>query len=116
MSIKSRSWGEIAGFYRGLVEQHGWDMQPMLRLVEDIAASRYARGAYAATSHATLCLALHPEFEMYQNTLRIDFEQGRFIFSYSESPYLKAWKKECDRAEAFSTFEHVMRRLKWFLN
>ncbi len=89
----------------------------MVRLVEEIAASRYVHGVYATTSMATLYIAQTPEFEMHQNTIRIDFEQERFIFTYSESPYInKTWKKECGRDEGFSTFEHMMSRLKWFLN
>jgi hypothetical protein len=116
MSIKSRDWNEIAESYRRLVK-HGWDIQPLLRLVEEIIASGYVHGIYATTSMATLCIAQTPEFEMNQNMLRVDFERGRFFFSYHESLRInKAWKKECGRDEGFSTFEHVMNRLKWFLD
>jgi hypothetical protein len=49
--------------------------------------------------------------------LRLDFANGRFTFSYSESPYArKEWRKECGQDEGFSTFEHMMSRLNWFLN
>ena len=116
MSIQSRNWNEVAESYRRMVES-GWDIEPLLRLIEQIAASPYSQGIYATTSMATLCIAQTSQFEMYQNTLRIDFEQERFVFSYRESPYInKAWNKECGRDEGFSTFEHIMRRLKWFLN
>lgn len=126
--MRSRPWSEIVEFYRDLTEQHGWDMQPMVRLTETIATSRYATGVYPATSLATLFMAQHPEFEKDQNTLQVDFEEGRFIFVYSESPSFSdgtprttptlstPWNKECGRDAAFRTFEHVMRRLKWFVN
>lgn len=116
MSIKSRDWNEIAESYHRLVE-YGWDIEPLLRFVEQIAASPYSQGVYATTSMASLCIAQTPRFEMDQNMLRVDYEQERFIFSYRESPYIsKAWNKECSKDEGFSTFEHTMRRLKWFLN
>jgi hypothetical protein len=116
MDVKSQTWNNIAEFYRDRVE-HGMDMLPMLRLVEEISASRYAHGLYAITSMHTLCLSQHPDFEYGRNMLRVDFTNDRFIFGYSESPYSrKEWQKECGRDEGLSTFEHVMRRLKWFLN
>ncbi len=71
MNVKSQSWKEIADFYRGMVE-HGLDMLPMLRLVEEIAASPYAHGLYPITSMFTLCLSQHPDFEYGQNMLRVD--------------------------------------------
>ena len=89
----------------------------MLRLVENISASRYAHGLYGITSMFTLCLSQHPDFEYGQNMLRVDFADDRFTFSYSESAYSRReWQKECGRDEGFRTFEHVMSRLKWFLN
>lgn len=115
--MQSQEWSKIAEFYRHLNEASGWDMLPMVHLVEEIATSPYADGIYAATSMHTLCLSQHQEFESDRNMLRVEFGEGRFIFIYRESPYArKEWKKECGRDEGFSTFEHVMRRLKWFLS
>src|SRR5205085_8327586 len=106
--INSIPWRDIAKTYRSLVENN-WDMQPMLGLVEELAASRYADGIFATTSMATLCVAQTRTFELNKNMLRVDFESGRFVFSYHESPYKdKSWKKECGRGEGFSTFEHVV--------
>jgi hypothetical protein len=128
MIIKSRPWTEVAEFYRDLTERHGWDMQPMLQFVERIAGSGYATGIHPATSMATLLMAQHPKFVRHQNTLSVHFQKGRFVFEYSESPsysngtarsrtnLTNNWSKECGRDEAFSTFEHVMRRLRWFVD
>jgi len=114
-NLKSRPWREIAETYREFVEDN-WDMQPMLGLVDEIAASRYAEGSYATSSMATLCVAQTAEFELDRNMLRVDFKRGRFTFRYLESPYKgTAWQKECGRDEGFSTFEHVVDRLKWYL-
>jgi hypothetical protein len=114
--IKTRPWNEIAEHYRGLVENN-WDMDPMLNLVEEIACSRFADGVFAVTSMATLCIAQTREFEFDRNVLRVDFARGRFCFSYRESPYeSKSWNKECGPDEGYSTFEHVVGRLRWFTN
>lgn len=115
--VKSRSWSALTKFYRDLVEKYGWDVQPMLQLVEAIAASHYAQGLYGITSHSTLCLSQHAEFEFDRNMLRVEFENGRFYFRYIETPYsLKEWKKECAPDEGFATFEHVLKKLKWFMD
>jgi hypothetical protein len=116
MSLESRSWSEITEFYRNLVENHGWDMSPMLSLVEEIATSAYIHGIQATTSHATLCIWQYPEIEFDKNTIRIDFDNGHFIFRYRESPYAsKEWRKVCEREEGFITFEYVISKLRWFL-
>jgi len=48
--------------------------------------------------------------------LSIEFSGNRFIFRYRESAYVrKVWEKACGRDEGFDSFEHVMQRLKWFL-
>jgi len=115
MNVKNQTWDKIAAFYRGRVED-GMDMLPMLSLVEEISTSRYAHRLYAVTSMFTLCLSQHPDFEYGKNMLRIDFANDRFIFRYSESPYArKEWQKECGGDEGFIMFEHVVKRLKWFL-
>ncbi len=89
----------------------------MAELVGQIAGSEYARGIYAATSVSALCISQNSEFEFDRNMLRINFAEDKFIFSYKESPYSgKEWKKECDAKSGFSTFEHVMKRLKWFMS
>lgn len=114
--VRSQSWDSITAFYRERVEC-GLDLLPMQLLVERIAASGYARGVYAATSMFALCVAQHPQFEYRREMLRVEFEGGRFIFGYSESPYhLKEWRKECGREGGFGTFEHVVARLRWFMH
>jgi hypothetical protein len=112
MIIPTKQWNTIAKFY----SSPDWDMLPMLKLVEEIAASSYAQGIYGATSMYTLLISQHQDFELDQNTLRVDFIKDNFTFTYRESPFsLENWQKECGQDEGFSTFEHVMRRLKWFL-
>lgn len=109
--VKSRSWYDVIKFYQNV------DMPMMLKLVEQIASSPYAHGIYATTSMHTLWISQNPEFEIDKDMLRVEFYNDKFVFSYKESPYSnKVWKKECDGKSGFSTFKHIMNRLKWFLN
>ncbi len=115
-SIKSRPWHDIERTYRNLVD-HNWDMQPMVSLVEAIASSPYAEGTFGTTSLATLCVGQTAEFDLDRNVLRVDFAKRQFVFRYIESSFKgTAWQKECGPDEGFSTFEHVVGRLKWFLD
>ncbi len=115
MSLESRSWSEIAEFYRNFAEKNV-NIAPMLSLVEEIATSSYSHGIQATTSHATLCIWQYPEIEFGKNMIRIDFDNRHFIFRYRESPYVsKEWRKECEREEGFATFEYVISKLRWFL-
>lgn len=92
-------------------------MTIMSNFIEQVSRSRYAHGIYATTSMFYLWVSQNPEFEIDKNMLRIEFENDRFLFRYKESPYSnKEWKKECDKYSGFNTFEHIMKRLKWFLN
>jgi hypothetical protein len=112
----SRSWNDMVTFYRELNDVYGWNMQPMVSLVEEITASHYANGIYPITSHAALTITQNPEFNYEENLLAIEFIRGRFKFTYKEGVFAKnEWVKECDVESGFSTFEHVMKTLKWFL-
>jgi hypothetical protein len=109
--VKSKSWNEIFDFYKKL------KMQNMADFIEQILNSKYAHGIYATTSMHSLWISQNPEFEIDKNMLRIEFVGDTFVFIYKESPYLnKEWRKESDKNNGFSTFEHIMKRLKWFLN
>jgi hypothetical protein len=60
--FKSSPWTEIAEIYRSLSKQHV-AFRSMQNLVEQILASRYATGLFAATSMHTLLIAQTPEFD-----------------------------------------------------
>ena len=57
--LMTKPWADIADFYRWLVEG-GMRIGAMVRLVEQIKGSRYARGLYAWTSMDDLCIAQVP--------------------------------------------------------
>lgn len=89
----------------------------MADFVKHISESKYAHGIYATTSMHNLWISQNSEFEIDKNMLRIEFINDTFVFIYKESPYSnKEWRKETDKYNGFITFEHIMKRLKWFLN
>ena len=56
LTVESRAWPDVVEFYRELVDESGWDLGPMLGLIEFLASSPYAAGLFPATSMARLCL------------------------------------------------------------
>lgn len=113
---ESSDWIDVVKFYRELNDIHGWNIQPMIRLVEQIASSRYAFGIRPFTSHDTLCISQYSRVNFDRNLLLIDYFDNRFTFAYREELYAKKWIKKCDTENGFATFEYVMAKLKWFLN
>jgi hypothetical protein len=111
------TWNRAAEFYQALVLT-GHDLSPMVQIIENVAASQYAEGIYGTTSMVTLCISQHQEINWNRGeVLRVDLLNDRFIFTYKETPLSSTeWKKECESNYSFSTFEHVMRRLKWFVD
>ena len=115
--IGKRDWREIVAFYRNLVSIKGWKVEPMLMLVERIAASRYSNGLFATTSLATLWVSKNQESLARQvDWLRIEAKNGRLRFEFREtSDEPVAWSRECEAAEGFDVLEHFVRDLKrWF--
>jgi hypothetical protein len=79
--VKSKPWAEIAERYRSLSEKHA-GFRSIQNLVEQIAASKYSSGIFAATSMHTLLIAQTPEFDWDKEILRISLDihnggQGR---------------------------------------
>src|SRR3954471_23505997 len=102
LTVESRVWPEVVGFYRALVEVPGWDLQPMLELIEEIATSPYATGLFPATSLARLCLARTRTIRWNHEMLTVQYDPvgGRFLFVYFEaSPNPKPWVTNCPVAE-----------------
>lgn len=109
--VKSHAWESIKKHYKNLD-----GFQPMLNLVEYILEN-YSYGIYGLTSMHTLCLSQTDRINLENNILKVDFIQRSFEFEYLDVRYRKgtSWKKKCDVDEAIETFEHVMKRLKWFI-
>jgi hypothetical protein len=112
--VKSRPWTEIAELYRFLSGQRV-AFRSMQNLVEQISASRYAAGLFAATSMHTLLIAQTPEFDWDREILRVslDFRTGALVFDFQETgsnlPKYQHWIRHCPPEEGFSRLERFPR-------
>jgi hypothetical protein len=118
--VESRSWPEVVRFYRDLLSHHGWKIEPMLQVVEQIANSQFAAGLFPYTSMFTLCIARRRDPRMFHEELRITFDPtgNEFQFEYWSDPSMKPgpWKRKCRAADAFPTLERLLlKRLRWFI-
>ncbi len=87
----------------------------MLRLVEQIEASRYARGLYAWTSAVDLCIAQVPA--PYDGPyLHISvLHDGNIEFRYIDTAIeARQWHRVVAGEEAFSRLERFIEQLHWF--
>ena len=122
VEIEPASWPEIVEFYRHLTSEHGWAFQPMVRLVEQIAASEYAFGMFPYTSHSTLCIARTHHVRRGREELEITFDPvaQQFHFEYWSNPYVRIvrqgpWRRTCNEADGFSVLERILlKRVRWF--
>lgn len=118
--VKSRPWTEIAERYRSLSEKHA-GFRSMQNLVEQIAASKYSSGLFAATSMHTLLIAQTPEFDWDKEILRVslDVHSGELVFDLQEvnsnHPKYQHWIRRCSPEEGFTRLERFLALKKWFV-
>jgi hypothetical protein len=114
--VNAHPWPEIADFFRGIVQSGGGWAQPLVDLVEQVAASPHAAGLHAITSMHTLLVAGGNPFLTGCEVLRIDYDadRGEFRFEYVEQPHVHTrWSKHCPPEEAFGALEHLARMKGW---
>jgi hypothetical protein len=117
--VKSRPWAEIAERYRALSEEHA-GFRSMQNLVEQIAASKYSSGLFAATSMHTLLIAQTPEFDWDKEILRVSLDDSdELVFDFRETssdhPKYRHWIRRCPPEEGFSWLERFLALKKWFV-
>ena len=113
MTTRARPWDEIAGFYRMLIEENGWGLQPILDLVEQLAKAPWASKVHGSTSHATLVLAPRPEFLWAHDMLRIDYVNGEFVCVHFQTPWEEDWHCRTPASNGLSEIERFARSRNW---
>jgi hypothetical protein len=89
----------------------------MLRLVEQIEASRYARGIYAVTSMHDLCITQQPSGGYLDGPyLRISpLFDGSIEFRYFDTHVRqRQWHRIVKENDAFARLERFFDQLHWF--
>ena len=118
--VKSKPWAEIAERYRSLSGKHA-GFSSMQNLVEQIAASKYSSGLFAATSMHTLLIAQTSEFDWDKEILRVslDVHSGELVFDFQETrsnhPKYRHWIRRSPPEEGFSRLERFLALKKWFV-
>jgi hypothetical protein len=108
-------WNEISDRYREAVEA-GANARGMLRLVEQIEASDYARALYAWTSMHDLCIAQVPCTYPYNGPyLRVSPRfDGTIEFRYIDTAIEeRQWHRLVNEEDAFRRLELFMDQLHW---
>jgi hypothetical protein len=113
--LMTRPWADIADFYRWLVKG-GMSIGAMVRLVEQVEGSCYARGLHAWTSMHDLCIVQVPCTFPYDGPyLRISPRfDGTIEFRYIDTPfYEKQWRRVVKEEDAFERLERFTDQLRW---
>jgi hypothetical protein len=111
-------WKEISDRYREVVESGQASARGMLRLVEQIKASPYARALYAWTSMHDLCIAQVSCTYPYDGPyLRISPRfDGTIEFRYIDTPIeAKQWHRLVKEEDAFRRLECFIDQLHWIV-
>jgi|SRR6185295_6333588 hypothetical protein len=112
----NKSWNEVRGYYERLVAA-GAPLNGMQRLVEQIEASRYARGIYAVTSMHDLLITQQPSGGYPDGPyLRISpLYDGSIEFRYFDTHVRqRQWHRIVKENDAFARLEGFFDQLHWF--
>jgi hypothetical protein len=97
-------WERIVKHYKDCVEKYHWRYEPMLRLVESLAASPFAGELFPHTSMHTLLITDNEQFHHDDNELLISYDQQNHKFEFEHRTLSgKNDKKICSEEEAFQT-------------
>jgi hypothetical protein len=113
--LMTEPWIEIERFYRGLVDA-GLSLRGMLRLVEQIKASQYARALHAWTSMHDLCIVQVPcSFPDYLPYLQVrPLFDGTIEFRYIDTLVEeKQWRRRVKDEDGFRRLERFIDQLHW---
>ena len=119
-TYKANTWPDIVRLYSSVVASGaGRQFQPVLGLLEQIAASCYACGLHGNKSMWDLLIVQTPEYDPDGEVLRIAYDPAlrEFTFELQEttSTLYKRWSKKCPPDESFATFERFLHLKKWFV-
>ncbi len=115
MAPMIRPWDEIKRGYREVVDA-GSNLGGMLRLVEQIEASQYARGLHAWTSMLDLCIVQVPCTYPYDGPYLLvrPLSDGTMEFRYVDTHIAsRQWHRVVKEEDAFRRLERFIDQLHW---
>jgi hypothetical protein len=118
LSVNTRTWSDVISFYESLIHKAGWQIEPMLALVQFIASSPYADCLFPYTSHDVLGMGRLANFVRGDSELRIHYnpKTETFTFMYIQRPDdQSSWSRLCSASEWRSTLDRILQtHLGWF--
>ena len=101
---RAESWAAIVKHYRNCVEEYRWRYEPMLNLVESLAASPIASELFPTTSMHTLLITDNEQFHHNDNVLFISYDSEKHEFEFEHRTISdKNDKKLCGEKDALQT-------------
>ena len=100
----AKSWEKIVSHYKVCVENYHWRFEPMLDLVESLAASSVADELFLTTSMHTLLITDNEKFHHDDNVLFISYDPKKSEFDFEHKTLSgKNDRKTCGEKEVFQT-------------
>jgi hypothetical protein len=100
----AQPWNEIVLHYKDLVENYHWQFEPMLGLVEALAASTASCDLFPTTSMHRLLVTDSEKFHHDDNVLFVSYDQKKKEFEFEHRTLSgKNDKKICDKEDALET-------------
>lgn len=117
----THSWGSVIAFYRASAATEP-QADSMARIVEQLAASRFASALHPVTSHFLLRLFAHEPFDFADDQIQVEREGDEYLVSYvasgrvhpnAEAPARSSWSKRSP--DGFRAIERCVDYLMWFV-
>jgi hypothetical protein len=113
--IKPHSWPDIEQHYIDL-NNHGWQLDPLLQLVRHIMTSGLDGRLYAFTSHEILVIGIYNPMERDRETLHLKFDgqSQQWFFTYYPKPGEPVeWEKIYPADKGTEKFDSFISMIRW---
>ncbi|PQJ79750.1 hypothetical protein [Polaribacter porphyrae] len=112
-----KPWNETRSFYSDLIDNHNFELTPMLDLVDYIIKSKISDRVFGTISnHTMLTMSIYEKIELGREMLRIYFdstEKKWFYKYYSRPDKLIQFEREYDKELGIEKFNQFISFVKW---
>ena len=110
-----RSWAEIEQHYINLTK-NGWDLKPMIELVQHIIKTKISERLFAYTSMDKLVVGIYNPLEWNREVLHIEFDvhSQKWYFMYYPKPNEPIeFERQYDPGAGLDKFDKFIKLKKW---
>jgi hypothetical protein len=114
-TVNAQSWQDIERNYVDL-NNHGWQLDPLLQLVRHVIATRLSDRLFAFTSLDTLVVSIYDPIERDREALHIKFENQsqKWSFKYYPRPNDPVeFERTYIADEGMEKFDNFIKTIKW---